>query len=492
MLKQAADWMGERAVRDADYCIVGAGPVGITLARAFATPGRHVLLLESGGESPGGVAQQLNAAETLGARYPNPVTSRLRGLGGTSALWAGWCRWPTEDDFAGYSWSEARAWPMTAAELAPYQGEAERLVELDAGGWNPAEEAARRDARAVPLPAGLVYRLTRFSPPVRFYSRYGDELRRSQDIEVVLGATVTKLEVAAGAVRSVLVVASDGTSRTVRARRYVLACGGLENARLLLLSADEGGRIPGNGGGWVGRGFMDHVKLPAGWFMARDPSWQHRIYTVPGGSDLHCKLHLAVVRDVLARNGWLPCHFELTSSGAGMPSPQPDAVQAGVRWLAGRPESPPQLVHLRVDPEPDREARVELGAGRDVLGVPQARLTWSPTARERRTFFEAREYFARAVGAAGLGRFWLVPYAGDAPFPPDEGRVTYGNHHLGATRMARDEESGVVDVDGRVFGVANLWMAGASVLPSSSGYPTIIALALALRLVRHLEEAAKS
>jgi len=65
--------------------------------------------------------------------------------------------------------------------------------------------------------------------------------------------------------------------------------------------------------------------------------------------------------------------------------------------------------------------------------------------------------------------------------------VTGGWHHMGTTIMSRDPNAGVVDSDCRVHGVANLFIAGSSVFPTS-GYvnPTLSLVALAVRLGRHL------
>ena len=55
--------------------------------------------------------------------------------------------------------------------------------------------------------------------------------------------------------------------------------------------------------------------------------------------------------------------------------------------------------------------------------------------------------------------------------------------------MHPDPRRGVVDPSGRVHDLANLYLAGSSVFPTSgSAGPTLTLLALALRLADHLKE----
>jgi choline dehydrogenase-like flavoprotein len=61
------------------------------------------------------------------------------------------------------------------------------------------------------------------------------------------------------------------------------------------------------------------------------------------------------------------------------------------------------------------------------------------------------------------------------------------SHHMGTTRMGRDPASSVVDAQGRVHSLANLYLAGASVFPTSgSANPTFTIVALSIRLAEHL------
>ena len=59
---------------------------------------------------------------------------------------------------------------------------------------------------------------------------------------------------------------------------------------------------------------------------------------------------------------------------------------------------------------------------------------------------------------------------------------------MGTTRMSDDPKQGVVDSDCRVHGMSNLFVAGSSVFPTPGGAtPTLLLVALAVRLAEHLE-----
>jgi choline dehydrogenase-like flavoprotein len=62
------------------------------------------------------------------------------------------------------------------------------------------------------------------------------------------------------------------------------------------------------------------------------------------------------------------------------------------------------------------------------------------------------------------------------------------HHHAGTTRMHADPRYGVVDPDGKVHGVENLHVGGASTFPTAGfANPALTILALALRLAEHLK-----
>ena len=49
---------------DADVCIIGTGPAGLTIARALVRPDLRIILLESGGHRPDPAVHALAAGNT--------------------------------------------------------------------------------------------------------------------------------------------------------------------------------------------------------------------------------------------------------------------------------------------------------------------------------------------------------------------------------------------------------------------------------------------
>src|SRR3954468_322912 len=75
-----------------DVCIVGGGAAGITLALELEATGLRVCLLEAGGAEYEPGTQRLFEGERVGQRYPLLRDPRVGALGGSTTVWAGWCR----------------------------------------------------------------------------------------------------------------------------------------------------------------------------------------------------------------------------------------------------------------------------------------------------------------------------------------------------------------------------------------------------------------
>src|SRR6202012_2700478 len=138
---------------------------------------------------------------------------------------------------------------------------------------------------------------------------------------------------------------------------------------------------------------------------------------------------------------------------------------------------------MELAPDPDR--RLTLTDQRDALGLPRLNLHMtiadSDFANYRRTLAElGRQLLTSKTGMLRLNyskrEEWLAA-------------MDWGNHHLGTTRMRADPKSGVVDAQGQVHGVGNLYVAGSSVFPTyGASNPTLNLVAMTLRLGDHLKK----
>ena len=101
--------------------------------------------------------------------------------------------------------------------------------------------------------------------PVRFGLTYGEQLDRAGNIQVILYADVSAVlmkDTASDHVDSVLVKTIAGNQFHVKARYFVIACGGIENARVLLLSNQQRSSGVGNHSDLVGRFFKNTFGTP--------------------------------------------------------------------------------------------------------------------------------------------------------------------------------------------------------------------------------------
>jgi choline dehydrogenase-like flavoprotein len=451
---------------EADVCVIGAGAAGIAMAREFMSSGRaRVCLLESGDRSRPPDPDPLY--ELRSTHLPVPADSRVRAFGGTTTVWSG--RWKRFDpiDFEPREWVPHSGWPISRASLDPYYVRAGRAAGLR--GDEDDREAAAQGAALLSSDAVVPTVFRTLVEGERDFGRAsGGRIERHEDVHAVLGAHVVGLERSGRTIARVLARGAGGDF-SVRARHVVLATGGIENARLLLLNEI------GNQHDQVGRYFMDHPKAKAGFVEVYEPldtsSWKGLSEDAPVWVGF--RLSDAVQRAERLLNSYVFL----------APTFERDIVRRIAR-RALRPRSC-RLLQLRnyMEQAPDPDNRVFLVAGeRDMHGRPRAGVTWSLGERDRHTMIALHRILQRELQRAGIGELDSPLLRGDE-FPPFQD----ASHHMGTTRMGTDPRTSVVDPDCRVHDTDNLFVAGSSVFPTS-GYanPTATIAALAVRLAEHL------
>ena len=511
-----------------DVCIVGGGLAGITLAKEFLGMPLRVGVLESGGLEPAADTEALNDVILAGERRLSLDFSRARFLGGTTNLWSGHHSPLNVTQLAPRDWVPDSEWPIDAAELAPFLRRAEPYLQLSGLDFNVETwAAATPDFAAVRLPIGggpLAERLFH-RRRILFGEAYRADLAsESANVTVFLYATAQALDTdePARTVERVRVATLDGKRLAVTARVFVLAAG-LENARLLLLSNNRRPAGLGNEHDTVGRWFTGLLNLVSGRvLLARDTGF-HRFYDIDGWHDPAFPTHtdtvvgLELAPDLQARErignyvafvgetyrgeydaaflslrrivsqlkrGQMP--DSLASDIATILRDPGSAAMGLYGQLSGSAGTRQYRLHHLFEQVPNPESRLTLTSERDRLGLPKMRVDWRLSELDKRTLLSGQTQVAQAFGAAGVGRLQVDPALEEAPWPDT---LRHTGAFTGTTRASEDPRRGVVDRNGRVHGMSNLYITGASVFPTgvglAVGWPIV---ALAIRLADYLKQ----
>ena len=503
---------------DYDICIIGAGAAGITLARALKDSGKRLCLLESGGFELDTDTQSLYDGDLVGLPYYPLESARLRYFGGTTGHWGGCC-WPLEtDEFTQRDWVPHSGWPISRKELDPYYVKAQEVCELGPFNYDTEYWSEESDRPVLPLGDGrVVTKVYQNSPPTRFGKKYREDIEKADHIFAILHANVTTIALNElnQTVNKVSVNTLSGKAFDVAADVFVVATGGLENARILLLNDI------GNQNDLVGRFFMEHIGLPASTLLLpRKIDTEFYLRAPVDGTEVRAGLGLKpeVLAEERILNSWsgfdlkrtpaVKLQYEWRSIRSAMSEGElPDKFRYHLKQIVkdlrqlytdkwsedDRDDEWVTIpVHNHSEQAPNPSSRVTLGEERDKLGQRKIRVDWRLTDLDRLSIRRAQEIIAAEIGKSGLGRAQVLATEEQDAWedPKRASDTTFPNgswHHMGTTRMHDDPNHGVVDRHCRVHGTRNLYVAGSSVFPTCGfNNPTLTIVAMAFRMADHL------
>jgi choline dehydrogenase-like flavoprotein len=528
-----------------DVVIVGGGAAGLTLAHALGATGRSVLLFEAGGDKRTKASQEFYRGELVDkVVHPSTDNYRVRAIGGTSTIWGGRAIPFDPIDFEKRDWVPASGWPFGREALAGYYGRAMDAAEAGRPEFFPEGALPGAQKELAPGLDGDLVQTTveRFSKPTNFWRRYGEELTRSDRVRIVKDAPVVHIQLAAdgNSVDWIEVASPDGSRTKVRGRSYVLALGGLETTRLLLASNDVRQAGIGNDSDHLGRNYMSHLCATSGtisfagppdgvaYDYARDAEGiyvRRRLWLTERAQrdfsllNTTFRTHLPEPADPSHGDAILSAMFLVkdmvlyeysrkfvenpVSWGGRLRHVKNIATQPfrlasfGTNWLQKRTFAERKLpsvvlgsrdnryeLEFHAEQAPNPDSRLTLSSERDAFGMPRLKVDWRITELDLLSLEKSYDLLARELALRGAGKLDF-----------DREKLAYkakrhgivGGHHIGTTRMSIDPRDGVVDPDCLVHGVGNLYVASASVFPTSGqANPTLTLLALTFRLAEQL------
>jgi GMC oxidoreductase/FAD dependent oxidoreductase len=523
-----------------DVCVIGAGPVGISLALELSRLGHFVLLLESGGMRASEEAQRLADAQIADPKVHVAMEIAVqRSLGGASNLWGGRCTTFDPIDFEPRPAVPHSGWPIDMDDVAPFMPAA-----CSYAGCGAAEFESALAGFVSDEPEFRFDRIERWSRQPRFSTMYAKTLQRNSRIDLRLRATVTDFAFTAdGRVSSIQVCGPDDTRISLTPRATVLASGGLENTRLLLNARRSD---PNRFGDSLGRYYMGHLygvaaemdlkstQVDAGIDYFQDHAGYYIRRRFTPSATLQRRMDLTnsslwadypLIRDPLHRNGILSlAYLALSVPPIGRIlvvesirrhyvgetiAPLPHILNVLRDLPATATFVPPFLyrrylakhrmpgffqrntgrryaIRFHAEHRPNPDSRVTLSNAYDAYGMRRLSIDLRYSAADVEPLIRTHDCFAAWLRRTGIGTMrWLFPEQdrGDGILS----QCYDGHHQIGTTRMGGDPRTGVVDKNCRVFGSSNLFVAGSSVFATSGeANPTLTSIALAIRLANCL------
>jgi choline dehydrogenase-like flavoprotein len=507
-----------------DVCVIGGGPVGIAVALELARGATRVLLLESGGVGSDQQAQSLSTIRIRDPKRHRPAALTVhRGLGGTSRWWGGRCVELDDLDFHHRPYLAESGWPVDHDVLGPFYAAAHRYLKSD---WSAPPPLA-----VLPDHPINVESWARVQNAAKSNYR---ELKSSPTLTVALHTTAAGFDVKAesGTVRSLRVKSRSGFHR-VEAQYYVLACGGRENARLLL---DMQATIPSlfNGNNTtVGRYYMGHLtgaiasiqfkdaqvaqnfllrrtangtytrgrfqlnaRMQQDMQMLNTVMWPHNYEHLADGALDGASAVYQFLRLGISQSEGAQSNFSRSKAATTILRNPMQAMRSCHYLLKNRlmryphffAPNPRNIYWLRYHAEhtPLRESRVWLGEQYDDLGMRRLEVDYRYCQADFRSVLDSHMLLDKIIRAASVGTLSFFKPAGDLCQLVSDQAVD-GYHQIGLTRMSSDRRRGSVDVNCKVHDLQNLYVAGSSIFPTSGqANPTLPAVAFGLRLAAHL------
>lgn len=532
-----------------DVCIVGGGIAGGLVAYELARLGHDVVILEAGPwmddtdrhERMEKALRPEHSWDEIWERgidqerdkYTTAVPSnlgvtlnrnRLKAVGGTTLHWAAHVPRMHEKDFEMHSrYGLATDWPIGYDDLQPYYARAEREIGVAGGGDNPfvpRDEAPPMDAHpwsttdvlysdvcadlgirthSNPLAINTeVYDersqclgFSTCSPVCPSGAKYTGDIHVRKAIEdgatILDRAPVKRIEhdSLGRSVDSVVFATPDGTEHRQFADHFVLACGGIEAPRLLLLSdslqypnglANSSGRV-GDHLHWECTVAVDAEfdgptnDNPIGFLTAVSEEFYEPDHSTPGSYRL--RFRNADPQSPL-------------SVALGARSPLTEPIQ-GAPWgdeLLDHMEQASENRRLRIDAQiemlPHRDNTVRLDDSEtDSLGNPVPHVSVDIGDHVKETGEAAIETIRTIFDEMGAT---VTNVEG-----PGNQKLQY--HHKGTTRMGTDPDRSVVNPQLRTHDLDNLWVVSSSVFPTGGAVnPTLTIGALALYAAENIHE----
>ncbi len=452
--------------------IFGSGPAGISTALELEKKNVKCLLIEAGDKNYSKASQEFYKGKIVGDQLTDLTLSRLRQFGGTSGHWGGMSKPMEEYNF--------NFWPLGANDLNSYSKSACEILNIN------------HQFRKSSLNEFFNQIEFQYSN-VRFAEKYKNHINNSNYIFLVLNTQLSHF-VGRNNNAEYAECVSEKSTKKIYSKYFILACGGIENSRLLLWSRKKN------------EDFIDN-NLPIGKY------WMHHPWIVGGKGIIRRKklretmknnfleyddvIHFAAKKELIIKK-------KILSAAIYMSSEEDTKLYKEIikDILCVAPEYGKKIAHeifkkdlkcgnifMHLEEDSNENNKIVLDREKDKFGIPLVKLFYKKSKKSLKTAKLFLEEFGNLCRKEDLGRI----AASESIYNLESFENLGGAHHMGGTRMGIDKSDSVVNKDLKVHNINNLYVSGSSNFVTS-GYtnPTFTIIQFAIRLADKINERLKT
>ncbi len=449
--------------------IFGSGPAGLTTALELEKKKIKCLVIEAGEEEYSQNSQQLYEGKIIGDNLSDLSSSRLRQLGGTSGHWGGQSKLMEPYDF--------NLWPIKAEELNIYANKACNIINI--------KNIFRKSS------LNNYFDQIEFQySTVRFAEKYKKHIKDSKNIYLVLNTQLSHFEGKNKLVDEAVCIFKNSTKK-IKAKYFVLACGGIENSRILLWTREKSKKLV-NENLPIGKYWMTHPWILGGIGAIN----KQKIVKKLNNEFINYEgpLHFASKKQLLDEKKILSAEIYMTAK-------EDEKLYKEIikDILCVAPEYGKKISHnlfkkdlkcgnifmsLEEPSNPNNRVALDL-IEKDQFGIPKINLFYNMSKLTVNTAKIFLEEFSSLCRKDDLGRIAIKDNIYNL-----EGYENLGSfHHLGGTRMGINKFDSVINKDLKVHDINNLYVSGSSNFVTG-GYtnPTLTIIQFAIRLAEKISE----
>ena len=493
-----------------DYILIGSGITNIACALHLSKDkSKKILIVEAGGFDYSEQSVSHYAGKSFGNNYLPLSGSRQRMFGGGFNCWGGRLKtfdhWDLNNDYSN--------WPIDKNDLNPYEKETFEYFVTDKN-----KHYYKNDIIPESGMPNENFNLHFYQWADKYHYDYLDNnIDKSKNIFLVVNLALTKILTDSKKILGIETTDQDKNKKIIKAKNYIIGTGAIENCRILIYN-----NIINNY-----QLFKNHNLLGRYWSDRPESISGEVIFTAPilfKNLDIKNYLNYSLTDDAKRKfnlvNSSIRTVISRTNNDSSIKAKVKDLI-CEVPKLKKYIESKrgdllcfsyPKIC-LELLPNPDN--RVTLSdIDKDSFGIPLTKIFFKQSHRDYANHKKMLIEFGKYLVDNDYGRFKINDtvldyetlksfhdtYENESKWKIEDidsfdgttenylkENFLYAYHHMGGTRMANNDQEGVVDKNLKVFGQENLYITGSSVFPSF-GFtnPTFPNVQLSIRLADYL------